>query len=127
MRRADGWGYNRATASDADTTSFALRLAGGDASVLDRYVDDDGRAHTFAGTHFGSWAWAHADVTATVGIALADAGEDATALRRAALRDIGAWNSFWWTTDAYAVARTLELLDVTGDIPPAVTVAARRC
>ena len=116
LRRADGWGYNSATATDADTTSFALRFVGGDPSVLGRFVDLDGNAHTFVGAQFGSWAWAHADVTATVGLAL----DDARAARAATLRareHRGAWRSFWWTTDTYATARSLELLAKTGSIP----------
>ena len=124
LRRADGWAYNCTTASDADTTSFALRFAGGDRRVLGRFLDAYGCAHTFVGAQFGSWSWAHADVTATVGLALADARHVRAAVL--AMRgDNGVWHSFWWTTDAYATARSLELLAATGGIPADVTADTR--
>jgi hypothetical protein len=124
LRRADGWGYNSTTASDADTTSFALRFAGGDRRVLRRFLDRDGCAHTFVGAQFGSWSWVHADVTAAVGLALANAQQVRAALL--GMRGAnGVWCSFWWTTDAYATARSLELLAATGGIPAHVIVDTR--
>ncbi len=116
LRRPDGWGYNAATASDADTTSFALRFVGGPAALLERFLDGDCGAHTFAGDQFGSWSWAHADVTATVGLALADPRRARPAVLAARMPG-GVWQSFWWTTPAYATARSLELLAATGGLP----------
>lgn len=129
-RREAGWGYNSTTACDADTTSFALRFAGGEASVLGRYLDRHGNAHTFREQRFGSWAWAHPDVTATVGLAAAACGAPAALLARIRTAVLGSrtpagtWHSFWWATDAYALARSLELLAATGGVPPAVAAAA---
>lgn len=131
LRREAGWGYNATTACDADTTSFALRFAGGDSRVLARYLDGDGNAHTFSGQRFGSWAWAHPDVTASVGLAAAARGASRALLRlvRAAVlasrTPAGTWRSFWWATDAYALARSLELLAATGGVPATVAAAAR--
>jgi hypothetical protein len=135
LARPAGWAYNAATACDADSTAWALRLLGRDAdpSPLGRYLDAAGDAHTFADpARFGAWAGAHADVTAVAGLALAAAGAPAavTATVRGAClraqRADGAWRSYWWTTDAYATARSLELLDASGGIDAGVAAAARR-
>jgi hypothetical protein len=130
--RREGWGFNGATACDADSTAWAIRLLGYGAALLSPYLDPRGDAHTFADPlRFGSWAWAHADVTALAGLALAEAGGPDWAvrlLRNACLRSRranGAWTAFWWTTDAYATARSLELLARSGGIPAAVAAAAR--
>jgi hypothetical protein len=123
LRRAEGWGYNERTATDADSTAYAVRFTRGDPAVLSRWLDADGNAHTFAGTQFGTWAWAHADVTAAVGLALADPRTVRRAVLAARQRD-GLWRSFWWATPAYATARALELLAASGGVPPVAAAAA---
>jgi hypothetical protein len=124
-RPARWLGYNSSTACDADTTSWALRLLEGRPGVaaLSPYLDESGWAHTFADPSFGTWAWARADVTPAAGLALmAGRGPSwAVELLRdaclAAREPDDTWRSFWWTTDAYAVALNLEFLDASGGIP----------
>jgi squalene cyclase len=131
MNKGNGWGYNRSTATDADTTAWVLRflaniddLRGIDATaLLQAFVDADGSAHTFRGFDFGSWNGAHADVTPAVGLALAAVEAPKPTLqklRAASLAAFGAeppWQAFWWTTATYAVAQNLEFLAACGGIP----------
>ena len=123
LRRDDGWGYNERTATDADSTAHAVRFTRGDPAVLSRWLDADGNAHTFAGARFGAWAWAHVDVTAAVGLALADPRTVRRAVLAARQGD-GLWRSFWWATPSYATARALELLAASGGVPPVTAAAA---
>ncbi len=130
--RRDGWAYNAATACDADSTAWAVRLLGAGASALGPYLDPAGHAHTFADPdRFGTWSGRHADVTALAGLALVAAGApgDAIATVRAAVlaaRDPGGgWRAFWWTTNLYATARALEFLAATGGIAPETAAGAR--
>lgn len=131
-RRPGGWGYNRDTIPDADSSAWVLRfLAVFSAlrfqqpeSCLRRYLDDSGRAHTFLPPETaGSWGRAHADVTPVVGMALvSSAGAQALVdrVRTAVLTDQapeGHWRSFWWNTNSYATARSLEFLWNTGGFP----------
>ena len=134
-----GWGYNRATEADGDSTAWAVRFLA-TVSELDRssaqaalraYVDSGGGGRTFP-DRSTSWGAAHPDVTAMIGLALlaADApGELVGRVRRAvlALREAGgAWHAFWWATDAYATAWSLALLTVSGGVPPDVRDDAER-
>lgn len=130
--RPEGWGYNGTTACDADSTAWAVRLLGRGGAALSRYLDEGGRAHTFAdAVRFGTWAGAHADVTAVAGLALAETGAPrwiVRQMRRATLDDQqpgGSWRAFWWAHDAYATARNLELLAATGGVPPRVGARTR--
>lgn len=123
LRRDDGWGYNERTATDADSTAYAVRFTRGDPAVLNRWLDADGNAHTFVGTQFGTWAWAHVDVTAAVGLALADPQTVRRAVLAARQPD-GLWRAFWWATPAYATARALELLAASGGVPRVTAAAA---
>lgn len=145
LRQRDGWGYNRSTGADADTTAWTVRFlaslgALGDAPVhacLTGYLDALGHAHTFPGMP-SSWGAAHADVTPAVGLALlAVAAPQETVLRvRQAVLSArtpgGGWRSFWWSTDAYATAWALAFLSRSGGIPARVRsedldwLAARR-
>jgi hypothetical protein len=130
-----GWGYNRSTEPDADSTAWAVRflasLGAVDSFLVQQcllgYVDISGRGHTFP-FRATSWGDAHPDVTALIGLALAAAGAEPAAIarvRRAVLdgrtRD-SAWRSFWWATDAYATAWSLAFLRESGGVP--VDVAA---
>jgi hypothetical protein len=130
-RRPGGWGYNAAAACDADSTAWAVRLLGAGTALLGPYLDRDGHAHTFADRErFGSWSWRHADVTAAAGLALARTGPAwaQRQVRAACLstqREDGGWRAFWWSDDAYATWSALNLLAVTGGVPPSVATRAR--
>lgn len=130
--RPGGWGYNRDTVADADSSAWALRslaalgyVSRGTAEALLRtYLDANARARTFLPPEqAGNWGLPHADVTPLVGIALlAIEGSTplSTRVRAAVLADQaadGAWRSFWWAGDAYATARSLEFLRLSGGIP----------
>ncbi len=130
--RPGGWGYNRHTVPDGDSSAWALRCLAAlgtwplrqHAPCLERYLDENGRAHTFLPREqAGSWGDAHADVTPVVGMALASIGASHTLVLRtrnaviADQLDDGSWHSFWWSTDAYATARSLEFLSLTGGVP----------
>jgi hypothetical protein len=131
IRVAGGWGYNRHTASDADTTAWVWRVLGTlddgrglfASECLQRYVTPLGAARTFHNTErFGTWSQEHADVTPLVGLALIAVGAGrhvVDRLRSAAMgarMQGGAWCSFWWSTDAYATARNLEFLAASGGL-----------
>lgn len=139
-RRPSGWGYNPRVATDADTTSWVVRwflrtrtaLPVEPVPCLEGYVSPEGGARTFVcGPRYGRWTIEHADVTAVLGLAMKEAGAGDSTLgriRRWALdqrNSDGLWTSFWWSFDAYAAARMLELLAGTGGIPADVAEAAR--
>jgi hypothetical protein len=132
-----GWGYNRYSTTDADSTACAVRflsalgrITGGPA-LLRRFLDEDGHAHTFVETGAGRWGAAHDDVTPMVGLALVSVAGDRELImkiRSAVLRSrtsAGIWHSYWWATDAYATAQSLEFLEITGGIPTDVDSRAR--
>jgi hypothetical protein len=137
-RTSGGWGYNRQTGVDADSTAWALRFLARLAhapradtgELLGRYLDAHGAAHTFPEA-FDAWGAAHADVTPIVGLALLSVRPLPAAL--AAVRTAtlaarlpgGGWTSYWWTTDAYATAWSLELLANSGGVPTAAAVDVR--
>lgn len=132
LRVEGGWGYNRRTAPDADSTAWSCRALttlddrrGLDLlPVLSRYVREDGVATTFVGAHrFGLWAGGHTEVTPLVGMAayeLGGANSTVERIRRACVRCVtdSGWPSFWWSEPAYAIARNVEFLSVSGGIPP---------
>ncbi|HEX8600428.1 MAG TPA: hypothetical protein VF952_18165 [Chloroflexia bacterium] len=132
IRTPAGWGYNRHTAADADSTAWVWRLL----AVLDDYrgvpaatslstfLTENGAARTFLSEdRFGSWAWEHADVTPVVGLALLAVGakqDVVDEVRRAVLAAYApgsGWKAFWWATDVYANSQSLEFLAATGSIP----------
>ena len=130
-RRSGGWGYNRQTACDADSTSWVIRfLAQVSAlkdisalSLLSKYITPTGSVHTF-GTpdRFGSWAMEHEEVAPLVGLALLAAGEHQLAAQvRASVLSTWiegyGWKPFWWRSSAYALAQNLEFLSASGGIP----------
>jgi hypothetical protein len=131
-RRPTGWGYNMSVSTDADSTAWVLRFMArtGDACVysamdlLKPFITGNGAAQTFRNANFfGTWADEHADVTPAVGLALIECTGDSgltDRIRRCVLdnqRKDGSWNSFWWSTDAYATAKSLEFLNACGGIP----------
>lgn len=140
VRKPTGWGYNRGTSADADSTAWSVRfleIAGIHNAIitthtLESYLDGQGRAHTFLEKVNGSWADAHADVTPVVGLALLASGASVQTIqkvRRAILNACspdGVWKSFWWPTDAYASLWSLEFLRRTGGIPKCLVNNVRR-
>jgi hypothetical protein len=134
-----GWGYNLSTGPDADSTAWAIRFLatsadgiGSDAmQCLAAYVDAHGRAHTFLEPDAGTWGAAHADVTPVAGLALLAAGAPTaliTRVRRAVEQPCltgRSWHSFWWSTDDYANAWSVEFLARSGGLSAAVTRVAR--
>jgi len=140
-RRAGGWGFNRDTVPDADSSAWVLRFLSifgieclkRDAACLQVYVDGDGHAHTFHSPETaGRWGHAHADVTPVVGMALLATGADSGLIARVRNAVLGSqtqegcWLSFWWSTNSYATARSLEFLAMTGGIPLRVSESVRR-
>jgi hypothetical protein len=132
-----GWGYNRSTEPDGDSTAWAIRFLASLRSVdslavqacLLGYVDAAGRGHTFP-FRATSWGDAHPDVTALIGLALVASGaepESIVRVRRAVLRGRNpgsGWESFWWATDAYATAWSLAFLRASGGIQADVAADA---
>ena len=133
-RRPGGWGYNRSTATDADSTAWSLRslaaigvnVGPGGVCCLEPHLDPGGGAHTFAEADAGSWGESHPDVTAVVGLALLAVrapSELVASVRRAVLdarASAGVWTSFWWESNAYATAWSLDFLARTGGVAPRV-------
>lgn len=125
-RRADGWGYNRHTACDADTTAWVVRfLASIDAlegidvvGTLGHYVTADGRVKTFqTANRFGRWAHEHDEVAPMVGMALLSSGQyDWTQRIRQNVAAAPRWRPFWWRSYAYVCAQSLEFLAMSGGI-----------
>lgn len=135
----NGWGYNCRASTDADSTAWCLRLLSsmgynyGLAAVqtLEKYLDAAGRAHTFLDPATGSWSLAHDDVTPVVGLALLSVRAPPMILEKVRSAVIsrqtrrGGWDSFWWTTNAYATAWSLALLAKTGGIPTSAANGVR--
>jgi hypothetical protein len=129
-----GWGYNRRTSPDADSTAWTLRFLAklgiyygtSATSCLERYLDTGGAAHTFINAAEGRWTEAHSDVTPIVGLALLSVGAPDNLLQgvRQAVLDArqpgGTWKSFWWVTDAYATAWSILFLASYRRVPATV-------
>ncbi len=139
-RRLEGWGFNRYTACDADTTSWALRFLaqlgaiGGISAeaTLRPYVTPNHRVRTFATVdRFGNWALEHDEVAPLAGLALLDAQElcQIGGIRAAILDSWarGGWRSFWWEGRAYVRAQSLEFLSRCGGIPDNLVRDEREC
>src|SRR6185295_3044416 len=138
-QRPEGWGYNRKSACDADSTSWVLRflaqlgiLDGISAKVmLSPYVTPNDRVRTFASVdRFGSWALEHNEVAPLAGLALLAAREQQhiASIRRAVLDSWakGGWRPFWWHGRAYVCAQSLEFLLLSGGIPEILAQNERR-
>jgi hypothetical protein len=122
---AGGWGYAPNTEPDADSTALAtlfLGEAAGEQRLL-KYQRPDGGFATYShAASYGSWVESHADVTATVLLALAQAPfttqtaiTQAVAYLRLQQGAGGLWNSFWWTSPLYATEATLASFDASGE------------
>jgi len=130
IRRPEGWGYNRNTACDADSTSWVLcfltRLGRAEgisgAELLAPYIAPTGRVRTFKSVQqFGCWGMEHDEVTPMAGLALLSEREYELVSRvRAAVLNAwstSGWKQFWWRCRAYVSARSLEFLSSSGGIP----------
>jgi hypothetical protein len=144
LQKTTGWGYNRHTAADADSTAWTCRVLTAlssrsdlpAAALLRPFILDDGSSQTFCGKErFGSWAGYHADVQPMIGIALvrlfAATNDPALPVLIRLMRSCcmvsvkpEGWSSFWWTTDAYAIACNLEFLQSSGGIPGSIAHSA---
>lgn len=132
-RRDGGWGYNRGTGPDADTTSWVLRFLSAcgfriePAMYLAPYIDPGGAVHTFREPGFGSWTDAHDDVAANVGLALVTSSKArpqvARVRHRLARRFPG--ETFWWSTPTYGAAWALRLLSASGGFSQRIRKAAQ--
>jgi hypothetical protein len=134
IRAPGGWGYDRDSIADADSTAWTLRFLHGagfrlgisESTRLEDFVDGAGRAHTFESTEYGTWSDAHDDVTPVVGMALLASNSCCEALRRVrkavidAQRADGLWTSFWWASASYASFWSVYFLRRTGGLPGAV-------
>ena len=132
-RRPDepGWGYNRLTPADADSTAWALRLAASlgvpehgrvaeARAFLAGHVSADGGVTTYGerdpirrytrlpeGASFAGWQAPHDCVTAAAAPLLGAATSDYLGRHQ---RDAGNWQSYWWWDDEYTTARAAEAL-----------------
>jgi hypothetical protein len=120
-----GWGYNRRSGADADSTAHALLLlsaAGFDADPADvdfieAHARPDGGFATFQGP--GSWGASHADVTPAATLALPRARREARRaavlhhVERARLPD-GSWPAYWWRTHHYSTYWNVRLRRALG-------------
>lgn len=149
---SEGWGYNRRTPLDADSTAWALRLARavgqegseraqGARRSLEKHLGTDGGVITYVAreaigrfvamadwTSYEGWCRAHTCVTAAAASLLAGASEDGP-LRflRHAQREAGNWKGYWWEDDEYTTALAAEALAGTGlmEDQPRVQTAMR--
>lgn len=135
-RRGDeaGWGYNRLTPADADSTAWALRLAEalGTAEAgrvtaarafLAGHVLADGGVTTYAerdpirrytrlaeDASFAGWQAPHACVTAAAAPALGLLTQDYLGRQQG---DAGNWRGYWWPDDEYTTALATDVLPAT--------------
>ncbi len=135
LRRGDepGWGYNRLTPADADSTAWALRLAGGlgaqDERVaaarrfLDGHVLAGGGLTTYADrdpirryarlpedASLAGWQADHACVTAAAAPIVGDRAVKYLAGRQT---PAGGWKGYWWWDDEYTTALAAEACAAT--------------
>ena len=132
-RRPDepGWGYNRLTPADADSTAWALRLAGGLGIVehgrvaaarafLAGHVSADGGITTYGerdpirrytrlpeDASFAGWQAPHACVTAAAAPLVGAVAIDYLGRQQGAA---GNWQGYWWWDDEYTTALAAEAL-----------------
>ena len=135
-RRPDepGWGYNRLTPADADSTAWTLRLAAGLRIVEHRHVaaaraflaghvSADGGITTYGqrdpirrytrlaeDASFAGWQGPHACVTAAAAPLV---GAVAVDYLRRQQQEAGNWQGYWWWDDEYTTALAAEAAPAT--------------
>lgn len=123
FRQSDGWGYNEAIETDADSTAYCTLLllrerleASAGIAALMSFARDDGGFGTFRRTDPNdAWGLSHSDVLPTVLRALRRTEFDRGAMQILASReDGGSWRSYWWESDLYATEANLRLLSEAG-------------
>jgi hypothetical protein len=140
-RPGAGWGYNVHVPQDADSTSWALRLAQGIGCADDdlarsaraslaAFTHPDGLLGTYGPTDeiarfidadsdqdFRGWTAGHACVTAAAA-GVTDLIDPQVLL--AAQRPDGRWRSYWWASDSFATALAVESLSPYPAAAPAL-------
>jgi len=134
--RDDGWGWSRWTPADADSTSWALRLAAGldipDSPLvkharrfLKSHQRRDGGVATYlpeqfedAGAEGGDsrragWYDAHTCVTGAAARVDVCAAAALDYLRRSQ-HENGSWSGFWWPDDVFATALATQAIGARG-------------
>jgi hypothetical protein len=119
---SSGWGYNRQTGIDADSTAHVIRLLRElnlkvdqkDEDCLIRHYDGSGAFRTYCID--SEWGSPHPDVTAASGLALKDDvlclfREDLIKYCKAVRLPDGAWPTYWWRNHQYGTFYVLELLE----------------
>jgi hypothetical protein len=131
-RAQGGWGYNRSTGPDADTTAWVLRFLSScgyrvdPTGYLAPYVDPGGGVHTFRELDFGAWTDAHDDVAANAGLALATSSASRLiAPVRERLVQRFPIVTYWWSTSTYGLAWCVRFLNASGGLPCKVRSLAR--
>jgi hypothetical protein len=136
-RPRGGWGYNVMIPADADTTTWALRLATGlelaDSARLREarafvagQIDAEGGVATYPATAapalaefttlrgpYDGWCASHVCVTAAA--ASLRLGPNPLEFLRRAQADDGSWSAYWWHDDEYATAMAVQALSAAGD------------
>lgn len=139
-QRESGWGYNDLTATDADSSAFAIRAIKRaepayqfPGAMLELYLDESGHAHTFLDQQkMGAWAGRHADVTASVGLALHEIKAPShlqELLIKAVLKSInrqGIWDGYWWHLPYYSTWLNLFYLNRVQRLEPLLAKTIRR-
>lgn len=133
-QRSGGWGYNRRSGPDADTTSWVLRfltargLRVEPAGFLTPYIDPGGGVHTFRDSGYGAWTHAHDDVAANAGLALVSTPTARSLVARIERRLVARFpgDTYWWSTPIYGAAWMLRFIDACGDVSETVHDRARR-
>jgi hypothetical protein len=128
-----GWGFNRSSAPDADSTAWALRLAAAirehrsphaqlARAALNDYVRADGGLATYCDDSLAGWSrTSHACVTAAAaGVTTHPVLEF---LRRAQAGD-GSWSAYWWEDPEYPTALAAEALAASGALADRARVAS---
>jgi len=127
-----GWGYNRNTGADADSTAWVVNFLSAAGyrcpelaeQLLLPFISPSGSVRTFLDPTVGTWCDPHLDVASMVGLALLNSGArcEFVSRIRAMLLDAaeidGTWPSFWWASRTYATVWAGCFLQRTGGLDP---------